>query len=575
MTTLFYETFQSVSKWVGGNNMQSSLAIKVDPLGIFDLVGTFNNLAEKPDTFSVVINNPLRSYTITFDYLGLPKNDVVAVNLGCVLSISDGSSLTDYTTAHYGAIKNAIPPVCSNKLIAPTSYYDPCTDGMHSAKKLYNKFNSFVFLRDNGQWNHYSLSFSANQENIRVALGDLIYANYPESGLSGDCYFANILVTDSYGPSEFIATAATEIFGAISVDVLGKMAETVSYTNSNAAVNVNLETLISTGGYANEDKFHGIKRIIGSKYNDQFIGDSTNNIFEGDLGDDIFTTSKGSDVFIGGVGKDKFIITENIDNTEISDFDLNNDSVDLSSFNKFYTLNSIIAVSSNVGGNTLITIESGKYLTLKGINFQDLKTENFLFSTHFPTNAPTLLPTLKPTEYPTISFTPTCQPSYNPTVTPTFSPTPKYIDMNIKSGGIFYGSEAQENFLVNSTRNTEIYGMGGSDKFTIFLHEYTTIKLMDFDATAETVDLHAFQNLRKFTDLGLTEDPLTLSLLNGQKVVFPNVDIEELSAGNFIFTDSISPIDHQQDSNGNDEIILGLSIGVGLLGITLIGIGCC
>lgn len=575
MTTLFFDDFLNLNSW-----STSVLIIVSDPKGKFNNVVTFSGASALPSAFSKAIYNSYKSYTLTFDYLGLPLNIDKAVNLGGLIGISDGASMVDLSISYAGAIKNTDPPISLCKGVITTwSYYGSnCGGGYCSinCETYYSyKSNNLLFLTDNKEWGHYSISFSANSYNIRLSLGDYLWANYPESGIPGDSYFANILVTDSYGPSEFIATAAIESFRAISVDVLDKIAETVSYVNSNAAIRVNLETLISTGGYANGDKFYEIRCIIGSKYSDQFIGDSANNIFEGGEGDDTFTTSKGYDIFIGGLGRDKFIITENIDSTEISDFDLNNDSIDLTSFNKFYSLGSVLAVSSNIGSSTLITIESEKYLTLKGINFQNLKAENFLISTHSPSSTPSLSPTLNPTEYPTISFNPTCTPTHDPTVSPTPSPTPKYIDIYIKSGGVYYGSEVQENFLINATRNTEIYGMGGIDKFTIFSHEYTTIKLMDFNAADETVDLHEFQNLRKFSDLGLSEDPLTISLLNGQKVIFPNLDIEELSAGNFIFTDSIPPIYPQQDSSNNGEIILGLSIGVGLLGITLIGIGCC
>ena len=59
----------------------------------------------KPDSYSSVITNNYKSFTLNFDYLGKPLDQTISVNLGCIISISDGGSLTDLTIAYAAAIK--------------------------------------------------------------------------------------------------------------------------------------------------------------------------------------------------------------------------------------------------------------------------------------------------------------------------------------------------------------------------------------------------------------------------------------------------------------------------------------
>ncbi len=60
--------------------------------------------------------------------------------------------------------------------------------------------------------------------------------------------------------------------------------DTVSYVSSNAAVTVNLITGTGAGGYAQGDTYTHIQNAIGSDYNDLFVASSDANRFDGGLG---------------------------------------------------------------------------------------------------------------------------------------------------------------------------------------------------------------------------------------------------------------------------------------------------
>ena len=415
MVTLFYNSFQDTNNLVG-----TSINIQNDPLGQYQRVATFSAVTGRPGVFSSVISSNYKSFTVNFDYLGLPQTQQIALNLGCILSVADGGSLSDLTLAYAGAIKNSYPPIKFDTLeISPDRYSYP---------RDYNIIPAFIFLTDDSTWHHYSISFTTNSQNIRIALADLFYAT-PEGNIAGDCYFANLLVTDSYGPSPFIATSAPEIFRSISVDVLNQIANTVSYVNSNAAININLAINSASGGYAEGDSLNDIVNIVGSNFNDILLGSSSDNTLTGGDGDDVLTAGAGSDILIGGNGSDKFVITTEITKATIQDFNVNDDIIDLRLFSNLSSLQAIKSSSQYLSGNTVISLRNSKTLVLNGVNYNDLQESNFLIVTSSPTQLPTSIPSYIPTAIPTTptfsptTLSPTLQPTIYPSLNPTYSPS--------------------------------------------------------------------------------------------------------------------------------------------------------
>lgn len=80
--------------------------------------------------------------------------------------------------------------------------------------------------------------------------------------------------------------------------------DTANYSNSNAAVSVNLSTGINTGGHASGDVLTAIENLVGSTFNDTLTGNDGANVLNGYRGNDVLVGAGGNDALIGGLGAD-------------------------------------------------------------------------------------------------------------------------------------------------------------------------------------------------------------------------------------------------------------------------------
>ncbi|WP_272950674.1 calcium-binding protein, partial [Agrobacterium vitis] len=85
----------------------------------------------------------------------------------------------------------------------------------------------------------------------------------------------------------------------------GDGSDTASYSDSIAAVTINLLTKTVSGGYATGDVFTSIENVEGSAYADTLTGDTGANVLSGGAGDDILIGGAGADTLNGGAGQDK------------------------------------------------------------------------------------------------------------------------------------------------------------------------------------------------------------------------------------------------------------------------------
>ena len=110
------------------------------------------------------------------------------------------------------------------------------------------------------------------------------------------------LSTSTFTPYDevFVATATAESFAG---DNEGT--DTVDYSNSDAAVSVDIKDNILSGGYAEGDSLSGIEAIVGSAYDDLIKGDNGINTINGGAGDDQIYGRDGDDTLLGGDGADK------------------------------------------------------------------------------------------------------------------------------------------------------------------------------------------------------------------------------------------------------------------------------
>lgn len=99
------------------------------------------------------------------------------------------------------------------------------------------------------------------------------------------------------GNDTFVVTSGPHHFDG------GGGENTVDYSNSTTAVNVNLATGGAVG-FGGNDTLINIQNVIGSAGNDTIIGDGNNNLLIGGAGNDIFVGGTGNDGINGGVGND-------------------------------------------------------------------------------------------------------------------------------------------------------------------------------------------------------------------------------------------------------------------------------
>ncbi|WP_430396846.1 phage head spike fiber domain-containing protein [Ferrovibrio sp.] len=122
------------------------------------------------------------------------------------------------------------------------------------------------------------------QNNIAIAYGATI-----ENAIGGS------------GNDLIIASALANVLNG------GAGSDTVSYSASNAGVQVNLSTGTNSGGNAAGDTFVSIENVTGSAFNDVITGSnnaSLSHVFYGEDGDDIFYATNGRETFHGGAGFD-------------------------------------------------------------------------------------------------------------------------------------------------------------------------------------------------------------------------------------------------------------------------------
>jgi Ca2+-binding RTX toxin-like protein len=83
--------------------------------------------------------------------------------------------------------------------------------------------------------------------------------------------------------------------------------DTALYTDSDAAVTVNLKTGAVSGGHAAGDTLSSIESVIGSQLNDKLTGNGGNNVLDGWSGNDTLSGANGNDTLFGGSGNDTLL----------------------------------------------------------------------------------------------------------------------------------------------------------------------------------------------------------------------------------------------------------------------------
>ena len=105
------------------------------------------------------------------------------------------------------------------------------------------------------------------------------------------------------------------LIGGAGADTMdgGAGIDSLDYAGSRAAVIVNLETGVASGGDAEGDSFTRVENIHGSQHDDSLTGDATDNVLIGREGDDTITGGDGHDRIRGGSGADVLMGGDGVD----------------------------------------------------------------------------------------------------------------------------------------------------------------------------------------------------------------------------------------------------------------------
>ncbi|WP_317205107.1 beta strand repeat-containing protein, partial [Janthinobacterium sp.] len=183
-------------------------------------------------------------------------------------------------------------------------------------------------------------------------------ANTTVNGLAGDDVF-----------SFNIGAAADHhtIAGGAGIDTLDFASETT-------AITANLATGTASGSQIGTVTVNTVENVTGG---------SANDILTGDLNANMITGGAGNDTLTGGAGIDTFIYTPAFGFDTITDFTAGagttHDVLQLSLGAQFSSLAQVIAAATQVGANTLITIDANDTITLNNVTKTALVASNFVF----------------------------------------------------------------------------------------------------------------------------------------------------------------------------------------------------
>jgi Ca2+-binding RTX toxin-like protein len=118
--------------------------------------------------------------------------------------------------------------------------------------------------------------------------------------------FADTLTGDSNANTLTGGAGNDTLAGGGGADALigGPGTDTADYSSSSAAVNVNLQSGVGSGGDAQGDTLSGIENVVGSAFNDVLTGDGNANTLTGGAGNDTLAGGIGADALNGGAGSD-------------------------------------------------------------------------------------------------------------------------------------------------------------------------------------------------------------------------------------------------------------------------------
>ncbi|MGB3148283.1 MAG: Hint domain-containing protein, partial [Paracoccaceae bacterium] len=173
----------------------------------------------------------------------------------------------------------------------------------------------------------------------RVTLGsgdDSVNASLTTTGVNVDAGAGNDSLVGGSGNDSLIGGTGSDTFvGGLGADTFvgGAVLDYIDYSASNAAVSIDLQNNIASGGHATGDQQTGVDGIIGSAFDDTLIGfdgfstlpaDPYTNVIYGGAGNDSIDGRAGDDSLFGGADNDTILGGDGNDSIDGGD---GNDSI--------------------------------------------------------------------------------------------------------------------------------------------------------------------------------------------------------------------------------------------------------
>jgi Ca2+-binding RTX toxin-like protein len=135
------------------------------------------------------------------------------------------------------------------------------------------------------------------------------------------------------------------------------------------------DVLEVTAGFQGLEGLGGNDLLLGADSDDGLNGGSGNDWLFGGAGDDNLTGGKGNDLLTGGDGKDVFVFGGKSGKDVITDFDLENDVLQISKSKNIKTIKDVIKHAKQKGDDLVITLGKGQTITLKNVDKADFKVD--------------------------------------------------------------------------------------------------------------------------------------------------------------------------------------------------------
>ncbi len=221
------------------------------------------------------------------------------------------------------------------------------------------------------------VAFGANLENATGGNGaDRLYGNALGNLLNGGA--GNDTMVGGAGNDSYVVSAAGDVITENSGEGTDSVTSAVTYT-----LLTNLENLTLSGS--------GNINGTGNALNNALTGNSGINLLDGGLGDDQLDGVAGGDTLTGGAGVDTFIIKKSdiAVNITISDFSAATTGEKILLQNFTQAIDFVSLTITQVGSDSVITLENGMTLTLKNVTASQLTAASFSESGAVEPPAPT------------------------------------------------------------------------------------------------------------------------------------------------------------------------------------------